>query len=252
VTLSSTAVAEFFEAGFLCVESLTSADEVTALRAIYDRLFLERAGESEGLYTEAPSDGSIDNDVPFPKIHRIFDLAPELRASGFMSNATRIAEQLYGDQIRFLGGRAMMKPPFCSQQTPWHQDPAYHRPDRIYRNVNFWLALQDCPVEAGAMHFVPGSHKGSVIFSHCRPRNRIEANGLELSDTTVITNVVACPLLSGGAALHHSYVLHHTPPNTTPTPRRALIAVFGAPTVARAQPLELPWQLYAPARDPGT
>jgi ectoine hydroxylase-related dioxygenase (phytanoyl-CoA dioxygenase family) len=102
------------------------------------------------------------------------------------------------------------------------------------------------------MHCVPGSHRGNVIFPHHRPGNHIDASGLELADTREINNVVACPLLSGGATLHHRYLLHHTPANTTLTPRRALIAVFGAPTIRLATPRDLPWQQYAPARDPGT
>jgi hypothetical protein len=245
-------IRQFFESGFAVVDRMTSPDELAVLQGIYDRLFLERMGDAEGLYTEAASDPSADNTIPYPKIHRVFDLVPALCTSGFMANAGRVAEQLFGHQARFLGGRAMMKPPLCAQRTPWHQDPAYHRPDRIYRNVNFWLALQDCPVEAGAMHFVPGSHKGSVIREHRRPGDRMDANGLELTDTSAITKVVACPLLGGGATLHHSYLLHHTPGNTTMQPRRALIAVFGAPSIPLARQRELPWQQYAPARDPGT
>jgi hypothetical protein len=252
VVLDNGAVVQFFESGFTVVDAMTSADEIEVLREIYDRLFADRVGESENLYTEAPSDGSTEVTVPFPKIHRVFDLAPELCQSGFMANAARIAKQLFGEHAAFLGGRAMMKPPRCAQHTPWHQDPAYHQPDRIYRNVNFWLALQDCPVEAGAMQFVPGSHKGDVILPHRRPGDRPEASGLELADTTGVRHVVTCPLRAGGATLHHSYLLHHTPPNTTVFPRRALIAVFGGPTIPRPKPLDMPWQQYAPARHPGT
>jgi hypothetical protein len=132
VVLNPRAISEFFESGFVVVDRLTSEEEVVVLRAMYDRFFRERLGEADGLYTEASSDGSTDNTVPFPKIHQIFDLVPELCESGFVANATRIAKQLFDDNVRFLGGRAMLKPPLCPQQTPWHQDPAYHRPDRLY------------------------------------------------------------------------------------------------------------------------
>ncbi len=103
---------------------MTSPEEVAVLRQIYDRLFRERVGEAEGLYTEASSDGSTGEGVPFLKIHEIFDLAPHLRLSGFVANAPGVAKQLFGAEVRFLGGRAMMKPPRCQQRTPWHQDPA--------------------------------------------------------------------------------------------------------------------------------
>jgi hypothetical protein len=231
---------------------MSSAEELALMRSIYDRLFDERAGLMDGLYTDAPSDGSPGGGVPFPKIHSVFDLAPELRATGFMTNAARLAQLLFGHEVKFLGGRAMLKPPFCPETTPWHQDPAYHQPHLVYRNVNVWLALQDCPVEAGAMHFVPGSHRGDVVNAHRRPGDDLDAHGLELVDLQSIGNVVACPLSAGGATLHHSYMLHHTPANTTAIPRRALIAVFGMPPMRRSRPLDLPWQRYAPARHPGT
>jgi ectoine hydroxylase-related dioxygenase (phytanoyl-CoA dioxygenase family) len=251
VVLTSSQIELFFEQGFVVVDQMTSPEEVSVLRAGYDRLFHERAGEIDGLYTEASSDGSTVGTVAFPKIHKIFDLVPELRWSGFAANAARVATQLFGKKVRFLGGRAMMKPPMCPQHTPWHQDPAYHSPDRIYRNVNIWLSLQDCPLDAGAMQFVPRSHHGSVVLPHRRPGDRPDSNGLELADLSAVTEVVGCPLRAGGATLHHSYVLHQTPPNTTAAPRRALIAVFAAPPARRKGHLCLPWQEYAPPSDPG-
>jgi hypothetical protein len=252
VELSGGDIQRFFDQGFLIVDRMSSPEELAIMRSIYDRLFEERVGLKDGLYTVAPSDGSAGDGVPFPKIHRIFELAPELCATGFMTNAACVAQQLFGPDVMFLGGRAMFKPPFCTQSTPWHQDPAYHRPQLVYRNVNVWLALQDCPADAGAMQFVPGSHRGSLVQAHRRPGDDPDAHGLELVDPRCIGDVVACPLSAGGVTLHHSYMLHHTAANTTAIPRRALIAVFGMPPTERSHPLDLPWQEHAPARDPGT
>jgi ectoine hydroxylase-related dioxygenase (phytanoyl-CoA dioxygenase family) len=154
--------------------------------------------------------------------------------------------------LDFLGGHGFLKPPFCSSQTPWHQDQAYHRADLLFRNVNFWLTLQDCPVESGTMEFAAQSHRGSLVLEHRRPGGDADAHGLELADLALLNNVTACPLPAGGATLHHSYTLHHTPPNDSPIPRRVLIAIFGLPPDQRDEPLHFPWQEAATLAAPGT
>jgi hypothetical protein len=53
--------------------------------------------------------------------------------------------------------------------------------------------------------------------------------------------VVSCPLPPGGATFHGPYMLHHTPPNRSSIPRRALILNAGLPPEPRSKPLEFPW-----------
>src|SRR5438552_5388432 len=165
-----------------------------------------------------------------------------------MANARAMAAQLLGPEAEFLGGHGFLKPRLSPSHTPWHQDQAYHRPDLLFRNVNFWLALQDTPIESGVMEFVPGSHRDAHVFEHRRPGGNDDSRGLELADASALTEVVACPLSAGGATLHHSYMLHHTPPNQTSEPRRALIAIFGLPPEQRVDPPRFAWQEAAAVR----
>jgi ectoine hydroxylase-related dioxygenase (phytanoyl-CoA dioxygenase family) len=245
-TLNEHEIEAFFAQGYLVVEQLSSPEELAVIRTVYDRLFEVRAGRAEGLYSDVAAEEHPEGAVVFPKIHRIYRFAPELVATGMIANARAIAGQLFGGQVEFLGGRGMLKPPLCPGQTPWHQDAAYHSPDLVYRNVNFWLALQDSPVQSGVMQFVPASHRGSVVHEHRRP-----GHGLELVDPSVLSKVVTCPLPAGGATLHHSYLLHHTAPNQTSAPRRALIAIFGTAPKRRAEPLLFPWQSSSRRGAPG-
>ena len=245
-TLQDHEVERFFAQGYLVVAQLSSPEELAVTRMIYDELFEARAGRAEGLYSDPAADDDPEGTVVFPKIHQIYRFSPELVATGFMANARTIAGQLFAGQVEFLGGRGMLKPPFCPGATSWHQDAAYHSPDLVYRNVNFWLALQDSPVQSGAMQFVPHSHRGSVVHEH----KRDHGHGLELADLSTVSEVVSCPLPAGGATLHHSYLLHHTAPNHTGFPRRALIAIFGQPPKPRSEPLRFPWQNPRPG-EPG-
>ncbi len=242
MVLSDEQVASFFENGFLAVQQMSSPEEVAAICAIYDRLFTSRQGQGAGLYTDVPQQAHFQGQYQFPKIHQIYRMAPELCATGFMANARAMATQLLGSDLEFLGGHGFRKPPHSPTETPWHQDQAYHQPNFIFRNINFWLALQDTPVEAGTMEFTVGSHRANVVFEHHRPGGATEAQGLEVVDIAALGEIVSCPVPAGGATLHYSYTPHHTPPNQTSEPRRALIAIFATPPTERAEPIQFSWQ----------
>jgi phytanoyl-CoA hydroxylase len=248
VVLSDDQVAGFFANGFLAVPQMSSPEEVAAICRIYDQLFASKQGQGQGLYTDLPQEAHLEGQYFFPKIHQIYRVAPELCATGFMANARAAAVQLFGSDVEFLGGHGFRKPAHSPTETPWHQDQAYHVPNLIFRNVNFWLALQDTPVEAGTMEFTIGSHHGDVVFEHRRPGGVKEAHGLEMVDISGLGDIVSCPLQSGGATLHHSYTPHHTPPNDTAEPRRALIAIFAIPPTKRVESIQFSWQDEKAAR----
>ena len=242
VVLSDEQVAGFFENGFLAVQQMSSPGEIAVICGIYDQLFASKQGQGQGLYTDIPQEAHLEGQYFFPKIHQIYQVAPELCATGFMANARAMATQLFRSDLEFLGGHGFRKPAHSPSETPWHQDQAYHQPNFIFRNVNFWLALQDTPVEAGTMEFTVGSHHGNVVFEHRRPGGVKEAHGLELVDISDLGDIVSCPVPAGGATLHHSYTPHHTPPNKTSEPRRALIAIFATPPTERLEPIQFSWQ----------
>ena len=74
------------------------------------------------------------------------------------------------------------------------------------------------------MQFAPGSHKTDV-FPHQSINNDPRIHGLELipEEMKNVQNVASCPLPAGGATFHDAYMLYHTLPNRSNTPRRALI-----------------------------
>ena len=198
VQLSADEVDAFRSQGFLAVPQMSSDAEIAVIRRIYDRLFEERAGEARGLYLETPQESHLKGEHRYPKVHQVYRLAPELLATGFMANARRVSCQLLSCDTEFLGGHAFRKPGRSPSHTPWHQDQAYHRHDLLFRNVNVWLALQETPVEAGTMEFVPGSHLPSRVFDHRRPGGHDDSSGLELADESELVDVVACPCIQAG------------------------------------------------------
>ena len=70
---------------------------------------------------------------------------------------------------------------------------------------------------------------------------RIHALELAPGERHRLTGIVSCPLAEGGATFHGPYMLHHTGPNHSTVPRRALILNAAIPPAPRPVPLHFPW-----------
>jgi len=207
------------------------------LRVTYDRLFSSDAGREEG--------SRYQLGAQLPQLIEPSRYAPELTKTQFVANARAIATQLFGDDLEPEFGEHMIyKPALVGSETPWHQDQAYHDPGLRYRNINFWLPLDDATVESGCMQFVPGSNRLDLV-PHRQAGADSSTDALELDTDTFDRDAVACPIPVGGCTMHASYTLHYAGPNRSETPRRAYILVFRATVVPREEPIDAYWQRSA-------
>lgn len=239
VVLTQDQIDAFHREGYLVLPPITTPEELIRLRAVYDRLFAERAGRAEGnQFDLAGVDG--DEDVAtLPQILGPARYAPELNDYLFKINGRAIADQLLGGPSDG-GDHAILKPAYYGAETPWHQDEAYWGPDLEYNSLSIWMPLQDATVESGCMQFVPRSHLHGVQPHH-PIKNDPRIHGLE-ADQVDPGEVVACPIPAGAATVHHCRTLHYAGPNLTAEPRRAYIQVRGLPTRPRPQPRDFYWQ----------
>ncbi len=239
IKISQEQIDFFHREGYLVLPSLTTPEEVERLKKIYDRLFAAQAGREKGMHLDLA--GTDEDGVPLksPQILGPNRLAPELNHTLYRANAAAVARQLFGPEVISKGEHMIFKPAGYGAATPWHQDQAYHRPELHYRNVNFWMPLQEANEENGCLHFVPGSHKWDVLPHHLiSPKiHAIEVDNAE----SYHAQSVACPVPAGGVTLHHSYLLHYAGPNTSDLERRAYIIKFGLPDTRREKPLDLYW-----------
>jgi hypothetical protein len=240
--LSVQQIESFHTDGYLALRELTTPDEVARLRVVYDRLFANHGRRGEGVDIDLAAPRADGKAAQLPQIQSPSRLVPELESTQFRLNALEIARQLFGTEVRLRGEHMIFKPARTAPETPWHQDQAYHDPNFTYRNVNFWLPLQDATIENGCMQFVPRSHLQDVL-PHRHIGNDPRVHGLVAEESESYSKMaVACPIPAGGATLHHSYMLHYAGPNVTDIPRRAYILVFGLPPVAREARV-FPWQM---------
>ena len=239
IQVSQTQLEFYHENGFLAVDSISDPDELVWMRAVYDRLFEQRAGREVGDQFDL---GGIDDEsgpAVLPQILGPDRYAPELKQGLFRRNAEAIARQLLGDGVKYQGSHAILKPAFTGAATPWHQDEAYWNPDEDHDAISIWIPLQPATLENGCMWFVPGSHRLEVLPHHCI-NNDPRIHGLEV-DAADVSTAVACPLPAGGCTIHPVRTLHYTGPNHSPEPRRALILGFGLPAKPRKEPRVFYW-----------
>ncbi len=248
IILSGAQIAFFRREGYLAIPAITTLEEVERLIGVYDHLFAIKAGREEGNQYDLAGTDEDDKEAAVPQIVLPSKYAPELANILYWANARAIAEQLLGPEVEMQSDHAILKPPGSGSPTPWHQDEAYWRPDLEHNSITIWMPLQEATLENGCMHFIPGSFALEILPHHSIGHNP-RVHGLE-ADSVNSTQAVACPLLAGGATIHHCRTLHYTGPNLTDKPRRAYILNFAAPAKKREAARDFPWQaIRQTARD---
>lgn len=227
----------FQENGFLRIDQITSPEEVALLRELYDKVMTDSSAYRL-IYKGAVEDGYTINQVFLPELQQ-----PEMADTAYLRNGKRFAAALLGvpeDEVVPGGQMLIYKPPTGGREAPWHQDEAFWN-DRNHLKCNslsVWMPLDDAVVESGCMQFLPGSHRNDVLRHRCEP-----GEPLVVDEPVDLSTAVPCPLPPGGATFHHCRTLHHTAPNTSGRPRRAITTIFHGPAGTRPQPLDKPWVL---------
>jgi ectoine hydroxylase-related dioxygenase (phytanoyl-CoA dioxygenase family) len=231
----------FRENGFLSIERITTDEEIEWLKGIYDKLFSERMGETQGEYFDLGGKRAHDGEEVLPQVLAPEKKFPELLQTIYYRNAKRIITTLLGaDESQVNGGGHMiLKPPRYGLETPWHQDEAYWDADLLPNSASAWMPLDVATLESGCMQFIPGSHHDDIHF-HKHINDDPTVHGL-VTEEVDPSKAVACPLQPGGATFHHCRTLHYAGPNKTDKPRRAYILVLGTPPIRRDSPGYKPW-----------
>lgn len=234
--LSDEQIATFRRDGFVSIERLAPAAEITTWRQGYDDLFARASGFADNDRIDLAPAGER---ATLPQIVNPERYMHELVEGEAYQRARQVARQLLGDDAVPMGNHAINKPGGDGAPTPWHQDEAYWDERFDHRAISIWIPLQDVNETNGCMVFVPGSQDGEVL------EHRLihpDSHGLQLVDETEPSDAVPCPLPAGGATVHAGRTLHYAGPNTTAEPRRAVVFAFASPKAPRAEPHDYHWQ----------
>jgi ectoine hydroxylase-related dioxygenase (phytanoyl-CoA dioxygenase family) len=241
VTLPDHVVEEFHELGFTKVARITTDEEIEWLREVYDLFFSGELELPKGALVRdvnrplAKQREHAASQVLFPE-----SLYPQLRQTLFYRNSERMARQLLVGAELHCWGHMLRKPGHSDGHVPWHQDEAYWDPHFDHQAAAFWMPQEDCPLERGAMSFLPGSHKKELML-HGFPDDDPSHTGVVIKEEFSKEGAVPHPIMLGGASIHHHRVVHVSGPNTTDQPRRVYAHVWNNKAVQRLTPHDRPW-----------
>ena len=163
--LSQEQIDFYHENGYLVVEDVLSAEELTALQRVTDE-FVERSrdiNQHNEVYDLEPNHSAerprlrrIKNPIAQ---HEVYDQT--LRHPGILDRV----EQLIGPGVRRQNTKLNMKEPAHGSAVEWHQDWAFypHTNDDV---LAVGVCIDDMTEENGCMLMVPGSHKGELYSHH--------------------------------------------------------------------------------------
>jgi len=224
-------LAHYEEHGWARVGRLASEELLAGLRSRADAIMLGEA-QPPGLFfqIDAPS-GSYDDltygkgyegpSLAYRKIEKL-ERDPLFRA--WLENADfgRIARAVLGPHgIALYRAVLFAKGASGGSNLPWHQDAGvFWGLDRDPR-LQIWTAIDDVPVESGAVEVVDGSHLwglatplGGVVPDNVLAKRDAEALAMPL------------PAAAGEVLLIHNYLWHRSGKNRTGRPRRAFTACY--------------------------
>ncbi len=230
--LSPVGLRQYVDSGFVVIPQLCGARDMAEIRAILVRFFQRRVGREEGqqfdmLGLDVDASAAVQPQLIKPSV-----FAPELLRTEYFQRLSRAARQLLGQDAQFSFDHSILKPAHSGAATPWHQDEAHHTHEYLrYRQVSFWMPLQDTPVEAGCMRYIPGSDRGP-LFPHHWLNNDPRVHAVECRAECVDESLaVAMPVAAGSCIAHDGRTLHSAWPNASAVDRFTYIVVFTAPPV---------------------
>lgn len=215
----------FREQGYLVVENVFTAAEVSAFQHACDEIMRQAQGLSastDRLKMKVFEDSTkLVQQVGDP--HEMsgvwLDLVKDVRLLDMV-------EALLGPNLMVYYSQLMMKAPRQGFTAPWHQDFAFF-PHTSAEILACTVAIDDATPENGCIRVIPSSHKLGLI-------NHYDKAGLF---TGIVQDQrgfdegteVALPTTAGSVIFWHSLTLHASHPNRTEKPRRALVIEYKNP-----------------------
>lgn len=142
-------------------------------------------------------------------------------------------EDLIGPDILLYQNTAWAKNAGEDSYVSWHQDNTYfgHAPCEV---LSVWVALSPSRPESGSMRFLPGSHKlGQLpVRYELRESNMLSSGQVADFDESAF-EPVATSLEPGEASIHHAFMVHGSPRNTTQERRLGLTFVYHPPSLSQ-------------------
>lgn len=214
---------EFFnENGYLAGVRILDDDQIETLRSELETL-MGSENPSRDLFYEFNSNESADpNQVLFHALGA-WRVGPAFHDLLWNPAFVTAASQLLDGPVRFWHDQLFVKPAHDGGVVIWHQDYSYWTRTKPMAHLTCWIGLDDSTKENGCLHYVPRSHKWTLLpredFANDMDKIRESLTDQQLSEF----KPVAIELRKGECSFHHPMMVHGSFANTSGRPRRAAV-----------------------------
>ncbi len=238
--LSNEQLEFFHENGYLTGIRLLSDEQVETLRAELAEL-IDPNHPGHDLFYEFHSNESKDPAKVLFHALGAWRIAPGFHDLLWNPAFMVAASQLLGGAVRFWHDQLFCKPAHHGGVVAWHQDYSYWTRTQPMAHLSCWIGLDDSTRANGCVHYVPGSHRWSLL-----PKTGL-ANDMHAIESVLTAEQkkqfqpVPIELKKGECSFHHPLMVHGSYENFTGKPRRAtVINVFrdGVLSASNGPPLK--------------
>ncbi len=223
-------LADFARDGYARLGRLMSDDGLAALRRRADDRMMGRVPDP-GLFFQLDTETGSYDDLTFGRgyqgpshnYRKIEKLEKDDLFLAWLQNSLfrKITRALIGERVVIYRAVLMNKSSVGGTVLPWHQDGGLFWGLDRDPTLQIWTALDDAPVEAGAVEAVAGSHRaglatplGGVIPEPIVRSRRADQNSVPLAAQ------------AGEVLLLHNHLWHRSLVNRTGKPRRAFSVCY--------------------------
>ena len=221
--LSDEQVAFYHEQGYLAGVRILTDEQIARLREeLSDLLKPEHPGRE--LWYEYYANESAQPDKVLFHALGAWRIRPGFHDILWHPAFTVPASQLLGGAVRFWHDQLFCKPARHGGVVAWHQDYSYWVRTKPMQHLTCWIGLDDSTKENGCVHYVPGSHRWTLlpITGLAGDMNAIR-EVLSPAQWEQFTHPVAIELKAGECSFHHPLMVHGSFENRTDRPRRATV-----------------------------
>ena len=221
--LSKQKTEQYDREGYIVVENLLPAEEVTNLRNRFreythgDRPHGKIRFQLEPGVANGENKTSVIRDS-YRKADGLVEHDELFRRLGTHPNIVDVVEELIGSDLKMFRNALLVKPPKIGSAKCMHQDSPYW-PIEPMSLCSCWFAIDDATPENGCMSVLPGLHKKGAIPHHTLP----EYNDFGIAESDVdLDDLLIVPMTAGSGLFFHSLLPHATAPNHSSNYRRAI------------------------------
>jgi ectoine hydroxylase-related dioxygenase (phytanoyl-CoA dioxygenase family) len=217
--ISQPEIDRFARDGFVVVPEVFSLEEMQRFRAVVDAAVGQRND------TPRPIAERSEYERMFTQHYNLWESSLEVRALTFEPRLAQIASVLLGaPALRVYCDQSFYKDP-RSSETGAHQDYTLLSIEET-QTVNAWIPLEGSALDAGALGYLPGSHKLGRVTNLDLVLGRDPFENQELR--ALLASPVFFELAPGSVAFHHVLTFHLSTANRSSRTRKAFAITYVA------------------------